>query len=75
MIDLVTIMQNPDLLIQSGFKVESDDEEIEDNDIKYKVFSTEDGTLIQTYIDGAYVLLPASGNFGEIREISKNIFN
>ena len=50
-------------------------QEIEDNDIKYKVFSTEDGTLIQTYIDGAYVLLPASGNFGEIREISKNIFN
>lgn len=49
-------------------------QEIGNNNIKHRVFSTEDGTLTQTHIDGAYVLLPASGNFREIREISKNIF-
>ena len=45
MIDLVTIMQNPDLLIQSGFKMESDDEEIEDNDNKYQGGSVSQYTL------------------------------
>ena len=49
--------------------------EVENNSIKHKVFSTEDGTLTQTFINGAYVLLPADGGFEKIREISKNILN
>lgn len=49
-------------------------QEIGNNNIKHRIFSTDDGTLTQTHIDGAYVLLPASGDFGKIREISKNIF-
>lgn len=49
--------------------------EIDNNGVKHKVFSTEDGTLTQTFINSAYVLLPADGNFEKIREISKNILN
>lgn len=50
-------------------------QEIENNSIKHKVFSTEDGILSQTFINGAYVLLPADGSFEKIREVSKNILN
>lgn len=50
-------------------------QKIDDKTIKHRVFSTEDGTLSHTTINGAYVLLPKDGNFNKIREISKNILN
>lgn len=48
--------------------------QIENSNIKHKVLSTEN-YLSQTYIDGAYVLLPKDGNFEEIRKIAKEALN
>lgn len=48
--------------------------QIENNNIRHKVLSTEN-YLSQTHIDGAYVLLPKDGNFEEIRKASKEILN
>lgn len=48
--------------------------QIENNNIRHKVLSTEN-YLSQTYIDGAYVLLPKDGNFEEIRKIAKEALN
>lgn len=50
-------------------------QQVENNSIKRKVFSTEDGLLFSTYINNAYVLLPKDNDFGEIRKISKEILN
>lgn len=44
--------------------------QIENNNIRHKVLSTEN-YLSQTYIDGAYVLLPKDGNFEEIRKAAR----
>lgn len=48
--------------------------QIEDNNIRHKVLSTEN-YLSHTYIDGAYVLLPKDGNFEEVRKMAMEILN
>lgn len=75
---ILEILENrikTDITIFDIVKFSKSVQQIDDKNIKHKVFSTEDGTLTHTTINGAYVLLPKDGSFNKIREISKNILN
>lgn len=74
-LDILKNRVKTDLALFDIIKFSRLTQEIENNSIKHKVFSTEDGVLTQTFINGAYVLLPADGSFEKIREVSKNILN
>lgn len=61
-----------DLTIFEIVKLSKLTSQIENSSIKHTVLSTEN-YLLQTYINGAYVLLPKDGNFEEIRKMAREI--
>lgn len=75
---ILEILQNrikTDITIFDIIKYSRLIQNIENDKIRHKVFSTESDILTQTYINGAYVLLPRDGNLDEIRKISREILN